>query len=256
MSGMDDRAKQFKAAAEAQLTGPALKREINTLRRFLFRNQGCRFTKAAQQALYMAVIAHYGNSAAHHASGYAAACDTPATTAFTAGAGSSGPTSASCADPSRGAGVPHPAGDEDSDEGDRGNAADATDAPILRLLDDALKMPFTVFTSPQKDKLLSLYWTVLGTDGSAGANAGNGTKPTPAATLTLSLVDIVDAGKNKAQLSLFTDGGEEYPQEVLVSDASTLKHLRTALDNGNVISVTVQENETGASLVSFSVDNE
>lgn len=256
MSGMDDRAKQFKAAAEAQLTGPALKKEIKTLRRFLFRNQGYRFTKAAQLALYMAVVAHYGNSAAHHASGYAATCDTPAKTVSPAGAGSSGPTSASCADPSSSTGVPQPAGDEDSDDGDRGNTADAPDAPILRLLDDALKMPFTVFTSPQKDKLLSLYWTVLRTDDSAGANAGNGTTLTSAATLTLSLVDIVDTSKNKAQLSLFTDEGEEYPQEVLVSDASMLKHLRTALDNGSAVSVTVQENETGASLVSFSVDDE
>ncbi|GET91938.1 hypothetical protein, unknown function [Leishmania tarentolae] len=253
---MDDRAKQFKATAEAQLTGPALKKEINTLRRFLFRNQEYRFTKAAQQALYMAVVAHYGNSAAHHASGYAATSATPTTTVSPSGACCSGPNSVSCTHPSKGIGVPPLVGDEDGDDEDGGNTAGAADAPILRLLDDALKMPFTVFTSPQKDKLLSFYWAVLGAEGAAAVNSGKGTASTSAATLTLSLVDIVDTGKTKAHLSLFTDEGEEYPQEVLVSDASTLEYLRAALDNGSAVSVTVQENETGASFVSFSIDPE
>ncbi|KAG5493613.1 hypothetical protein JIQ42_01986 [Leishmania sp. Namibia] len=255
MSGMDDRVKQFKTAAEAQLSGPALRKEINTLRRFLFRNQGYRFTKAAQQALYMAVIAHYGNAAAHHASGYAAASATPVTAVPSVDAGTIGPSPASRAGSSRGALVPKPAGDSDDDDESGGNAADAADAPILRLLDDALKMPFTVFTSSQKDRLLTLYWAVLGTDCSAGANSGNGTTSSTA-TRTLSLVDIVDAGNNKAQLSLFTDEGEEYPHEVLVSDAVTLKRLRKELHNGSAVSVTIRENDTGAALVSFSVDEE
>ncbi|CAM40742.1 hypothetical protein, unknown function [Leishmania braziliensis MHOM/BR/75/M2904] len=253
MSCMDDRVKQFKTAAEAQLTGPALRKEINTLRRFLFRNQEYRFTKAAQQALYMAVIAHYGNAAAHHASGSAATSATPSTVVSSAEVGCSGPSSAARTDLSRGTDVLQPAGDKDG-----GNTADAADAPILCLLEDALKMPFTVFTSPQKDKLLSLYWTVLGTDDSAGANSGSGNAngTTSAATHTFSLVDIVDTGKNKAQLSLFTDDGEEYPQEVLVSDASALRRLREEFDKGSAISVIVRENETGAVFVSFRVDDE
>ncbi|KAG5469467.1 hypothetical protein LSCM1_02688 [Leishmania martiniquensis] len=255
MSGMDDRAKQFKAAAEAQLTGPALRKEINTLRRFLFRNQEYRFTKAAQQALYMAVIAHYGNAAAHHASVYAATSATPVTAVPSTDAGTSVPLPVSHGGLSRGAVVPKPAGDSDDDDGSGGNTADAADAPILRLLDDALKMPFTVFTSPQKDKLLTLYWTVLGTNCSPGATAGKGTTST-AAIRTLSLVDMVDAGHSKAQLSLFTDEGEEYPHEVLVSDAATLKCLREDLNSGRAVSVTIQENETGATFVSFRADDE
>ncbi|KAK7202033.1 hypothetical protein NESM_000271700 [Novymonas esmeraldas] len=249
MSGMDDRARQFKTAAESHLTGPALRKEVNTLRRFLFRNQEYRFTKAAQQALYMAVIAHHGNAAAHHASGYAVTSTAPSTAATGSSAratpGSSPSTTRAAA----------AAGDGDGDDEDGGTGADAADAPILRLLDDALKMPFTVFTSPQKDKLLSLYWAVLGTDTAAGTHAGNAS---PATTVprTLSLMDIVVAGKGKALLSLFTDAGEEYPQEVLVTDAGVLKRLEEELNKGVSVSVTVQESETGATFVSYAVDDD
>ncbi|KAG5495157.1 hypothetical protein JKF63_02211 [Porcisia hertigi] len=252
MSGMDDRAKQFKTAAEAQLTGPALRKEIGTLRRFLFRNQGYRFTKGAQQALYMAIIAHHGNAAAHHASGHASSSTTPVTSVSKASAGSSALSSVTRAEPSRSTAGPEEAGHGDGI--DDGNTDDAADAPILRLLDDALKMPFTVFTSSQKDKLLSLYWAVLGTDSPAGANRGNGT--VSAATRTLSLMDIVTVGKNKAQLSLFTDEGDEYPEGVIVSEATTLNQLRTAFDKGSAVSVVVQENEAGATFVSFTAANE
>lgn len=252
MSGMDERAKQFKTAAEAQPTGPALLKEVNTLRRFLFRNQEYRFTKAAQQALYMAIIAHHGNAAAHHASCYAAAVASAPASRATATAGTGvGPSGS----PAAGATVATTARvDSDREEGD-GDAADAADAPVLRLLDDALKMPFTVFTSAQKDKLLALYWGVLGTNG-GGAPAGGGGGAAAAATQTLSLVDLSEVGKKKVQLALITDDGEEYPQEVLVTDADTIKRLKAEFDKGSTVSVTVQETDTGATFVSFSVEDE
>jgi hypothetical protein len=267
---MDDRAKQFKTSAESQLSGPALKKEINTLRRFLFRNQEYRFTKAAQQALYMAVLAHYGNPAAHLASCLPPSVTTtsasPSTTFGTGGA-SPPPTPAAPSASTATAPVTGPTkvsdrpSDNDEDEGRESDAA--AEAPILRLLDDALKMPFTVFTSPQKDKLLSLYWAVLGTDGSSnggrgasGSGVGGGGAAAAAAVVVqeFSLMDIVDVGKNKAHLSLFADDGDEYAQEVLVDDAATLKQLKKEFDEGKAVVVTVQETDSGARFLSFTVD--
>ncbi|KAL7695495.1 hypothetical protein N2W54_001411 [Lotmaria passim] len=254
---MDERARQFKIAAESQLTGSALKKEINTLRRFLFRNQEYRFTKAAQQALYMAVMAHHGNPAAHHASGLLTA-ETPAKSG-TSGLPSSATTATATASPAPGSTVMKAGerlSDNDGDDDGQGDAA-AAEAPILRLLDDALKMPFTVFTSPQKDKLLSLYWAVLGTEGSSGGTRGAGAATTAALlTQRLSLMDIVDVGPNKATLSLFTDDGDEYAQEVVVDDAATLQQLRKEFDEGNAVLVKIQETDTGARFLSFVVEDE
>lgn len=253
MSGMDDRARQFKTAAESQATGPALKKEIGTLRRFLFRNQEYRFTKAAQQALYMAVLAHYGNPAAHHASGYAPSATIAEGTATASSSSSAAPVVvvASTAAASRGA------KQQSDDDGDDAAVDDrAAEAPVLRLLDDALKMPFTVFTSAQKDKLLGLYWSVLGTEGPSGGGRANPSAAEKVNTLTLSLMDIVDTGKNAAHLSLLTSEGEEYVQEVLVDDVATLKQLRGAFDAGSAVSVVVEENDSGARFVSFTIEDE
>ncbi|KPA81145.1 hypothetical protein ABB37_04488 [Leptomonas pyrrhocoris] len=261
MSGMDDRAKQFKMAAESHLTGPALKKEINTLRRFLFRNQEYRFTKAAQQALYMAVLAHYGNDATHHASCLPAPA--PASTSGTSTSPSSSTPGAGFAS-SKTAATGQADNDEENGQGDDDDTAAAAAVPILHLLDEALKMPFTVFTSPQKDKLLSLYWAVLGTAGPPGGNrnAGNAAAGGGAAAAgvciarQLSLMDVVEAGKSKATLSLYTEDGNEYAHEVFVDDAATLKQLKRDFDEGNAVVVTVQETNTGARFLSFSVDAE
>ncbi|KPI89506.1 hypothetical protein ABL78_1382 [Leptomonas seymouri] len=253
MSGMDERARQFKTAAESQLSGPALKKEIGTLRRFLFRNQEYRFTKSAQQALYMAVLAHYGNSAAHRASGLPAS--TAGNTAAASASGAGGPPFSTL---SLGSGSGNAAAPQqlDSDEGGREDD-EAAAAPILGLLDDALKMPFTVFTSPQKDKLLSLYWAVLGVEGpQSGSSNTNTATAGEVATLRLSLMDVVDIGKHMATLSLFAEDGEEYAQEVLVDDADTLNKLKKDFNEGNAVRVMVQETNTGARFLSYSIEED
>lgn len=202
MSGQDDRARQFKEAADSKLKGDPLAKEITALRRFLFRNQDYRFTKSAQTNLYAAVRSHHTNAAAFEASG--------------------------------------------------------GEAPILKLLDDALKMPFTVFTSAQKDRLLQLYWALLGTTGEAEAlQAGRGGTAAPAQARTrwLMLMDVAGDGT----LSLAHYNGSEYPGRVAVADAVVLARLRDDLDSGASITVTVAEAATDsgeAQFVGYAVDEE
>lgn len=199
---MDERAKQFKEAAETKLTGGALVKEIASLRRFLFRNQEHRFAKSAQNSLYMAILAHHANS---------------------------------------GALVP----------------ASSGEPPVLQLLDDALKMPFTVFTSSQKDKLLQLYWSVLGEVG------GEGRDTTAAAASAkryrdLTLLDIVDEGTDCSVLSLIHDNGTEYTGRVVVTDAGVIGKMRGALESCGSVVVTLVESAEGAAaeFVSFTAKDE
>lgn len=128
---MDDRCREFQAAAEARLPGDKLAREIASLRRFLFKNQGHRFTQGGQEALRCAIAAHHANPAAHAAS-------TP-----------------------------------------------AGEPLVYGLLDDALKMPFTVFTTAHKQQFLRWFFA-MAPEGEGGAPA----KSPPAPPRRLACIDV------------------------------------------------------------------
>lgn len=65
---MEERVKQFQLVAEAMPTGEKLKKEISTLRRFLYRNQDYRFTDKDRTRLLMTLSLHNSNSESHKAS--------------------------------------------------------------------------------------------------------------------------------------------------------------------------------------------
>lgn len=220
---MDERAKQFKTAAEAQLCGGPLKKEIATLRRFLFRNQEYRFTKSAQQYLYMAVVAHHSNPASHHASAIVEGSDGTCGSAMQKDAEEN-------------------ANEDDVREGE------AADTPILKLLDDTLKMPFSVFSSVQKEKLLALYWSVLGT-------AGGGNSSRAPVQQVLSLLDVVKSG-SMVELSLFADDGAEYPQMIDISHTPHREAICEAFATGREVLITILETDSGAQFASYTVSEE
>lgn len=176
---MDERTRQFKEAAEdATLSSSALTKELNTLRKFLYRNQEYRFTKSEQQYIFLAVSTHCKNflksRPQEHENNY------------------------------------------------------------IGLVDDALKMPFTVFSSAQKDKLLQLYYTMLG-EGHSQESA-----PVPLAVPSEKTLELLDMDQKDLQLQLLTEGGEEYPRGVSVSKA-TFKEIKKLFDAGSEVSVTVRE---------------
>lgn len=195
---MDERAKQFKTAAESNLSGAALQKEISTLRRFLFRNQEYRFTKAAQTNLFMAVTAHSVNPAAR------------------------------------------PQSDQES--------CDAQ-SPLLGLLEDALKMPLNVFSSAQKNKLLTVYWGLLGKQGEQlRAEGASGREKT---------LVLVDMNEVEQSLSLMEDSGEVYPSPVKVSDSAVLQEMKVLFDSGAEVRVTFRENsEDGLEFLHFEAAEE
>ena len=178
---MDERTRQFKECAEAsqQLSSSALTKEINTLRKFLFRNQEYRFTKSEQQYLFLAVTTH---------------CNTFLKS--------------------------RPADHETN---------------YIGLVDDALKMPFTVFSSAHKDKMLSLYYLML----KDGADPAIGVA-TPAPGPSTRELELLDMDQKDLQLSLLTEDGDEYDRSVAVSKA-VFREMKKSFDEGCEIAVTVRE---------------
>lgn len=162
-------------------------KEIETLRKFLFRNQDYRFTKSEQQYIFMAVTTHGNNFLK--------------------------------------------------------NRTDAHEDVITNLLDDALKMPFNVFNSSQKDKLLAMYYIVLGEEAKARPEVKNREK-------TLSLLDV-DEGEGF--LVLLTDEGEEYPTPVSAPN-DAVKEIKKLFDDAKDVLVTFTEKpDSPPEFIKFSV---
>lgn len=107
---MEERVAAFQAAAEARMSGEKLAKEIQSLRRFLHRNQDHRFTEREKSKLFTAIQVHYSNPAASARGGAATGSD--------------------------------------------GDDGDSDDSLVQGLIEDALKMPFTVFSTTQKQQLL------------------------------------------------------------------------------------------------------
>ncbi|CAD2215665.1 hypothetical protein AGDE_02919 [Angomonas deanei] len=129
------------------------------------------------------------------------------------------------------------------------NKCPAPDGPcggeVASLLDDALKMPFNVFSSSHKSKFLSSYWSMLGKDGEKEGEEG---KPTSSKQLTL--LDIAEGG----QLMLMRDDGGEYDcNPVLCRSDSLMAAVRAAFDAGEEVIVTVVKEGEAAVCVDYRV---
>lgn len=153
---MEERVAEFQAAAEARLPPEKLAREVATLRRFLFRNQGHRFTQREQAKLMAAIGAHHANPAAHAA------------------------------------------------------VAAGGEPLAYGLIDDALKMPFTVFSTGDKLRLLKWFEGLQ-----AESTAGGGGEGAAPKTATLSCVDVSPEG----YASLLLDDGSGTRDDVRVPAA-------------------------------------
>ncbi|GIL63209.1 hypothetical protein Vafri_17338 [Volvox africanus] len=175
---MEDRVQQFHVDAQRPRDTKTPK-EIERLRKFLFKNQEYRFTEREQSHLFSAVQAHY---AAH--------ADLP---------------------------------DESARE------------PALMLIDDALKMPFTVFTTSHKKTFLKWHAKLSCEQGlgkAAAANAG------PAALVPLQLeYQVIDLNGNI--ISCMTDEGDEFTVDMASSDADLAGQLRSKFEEGAAITVTL-----------------
>jgi hypothetical protein len=154
---MEERVAEFQVAAEARLPPDKLAREVATLRRFLFRNQGHRFTQREQAKLMAAIGAHHANPAAHAA------------------------------------------------------AAAGGESLAYGLIDDALKMPFTVFSTGDKLRLLKWF---EGMQAAAAPSGSGGGGAAAVRTVTLSCVDVTPDGF----ASLLLDDGSGTRDDVRVPD--------------------------------------
>ncbi|GLI70973.1 hypothetical protein VaNZ11_016076 [Volvox africanus] len=172
---MEDRVQQFHVDAQRPRDTKTPK-EIERLRKFLFKNQEYRFTEREQSHLFSAVQAHY---AAH--------ADLP---------------------------------DESARE------------PAQMLIDDALKMPFTVFTTSHKKTFLKWHAKLSCEQGDGKAAAAN----SGPAELQLEY-QVFDLNGNV--LSCMTDEGDEFTVDMASSDADLAGQLRSKFEEGAAITVTL-----------------
>lgn len=127
----------FAEQAGKVMSGPALIKEVNTLRKFLFKNQEYRFTEREKTKLFIAVQSHVSNPAARQAS-Y--------------------------------------------------GKSDGEECTAFKLLEDALKMPFSVFSTAHKKAMLKWYAEILGAEGAAAKRA--------AIPISLSVVEILASAEH------------------------------------------------------------
>lgn len=121
------------------------------------------------------------------------------------------------------------------------NNAKTDSAPfVLNLIEDALKMPFTVFSTSQKAQLLKWHDALLG-DAAPAAAAG-----TIAVEKRYVCMDISEDGF----LSLMLDGDSAVIENIRVSEVSERRAIRQALDDGCDVLVTVR----GDQLVDFEIE--
>ncbi|KAF8063773.1 hypothetical protein HT031_003630 [Scenedesmus sp. PABB004] len=101
-------------------------------------------------------------------------------------------------------------------------AAPEPDAPALGLVEDALKMPFTVFTTAHKAKMLAWLDKLNGLE--AAAAGGDG----PAGAPSLTVLDVTaDAAE------LMDAEGETQRVDLSVCDAELVARLRAAFERGD-----------------------
>jgi hypothetical protein len=212
---MEERVAQFQAAAEARLPPAKLAKEVATLQRFLHRNQDHRFTEREKAKLFTAIQAHYANPAASSGApklGRAVAAEAPATALHAAAAVAAARTDAA-----------------DADAEGSGNGP-----LVLGLIEDALKMPFTVFSTAQKLQLLKWLDTLQG-----AAGGGRGTAAAALAVIRLSVIDIGADG----YLTLIDDDGVTRSDVSVAPNSAPAKGIGAALARGDDVTVAVRGTE-------------
>lgn len=112
-----------------------------------------------------------------------------------------------------------------------------------------MKMPLNVFSSAQKNKLLTVYWGLLGKQGEQlRAEGASGREKT---------LVLVDMNEVEQSLSLMEDSGEVYPSPVKVSDSAVLQEMKVLFDSGAEVRVTFRENsEDGLEFLHFEAAEE
>lgn len=183
---MEDRVAQFHIDAQQPRSAKTAK-EIEKLRKFLFKNQEYRFTEREQSHLFSAVQSHF---AAHQ--------DLP------------------------------------PDQADNN--------PALLLLDDALKMPFTVFTTSHKKTFLK--WHAKLTGGVAPTNGGGTGTGAAAAVQTYQVYDMTDD-----TISCMTDDGDTVEVDAAGCEAALVARVRELFDGGADVRVTLHDKRSLASIM-------
>ncbi|GLC44972.1 hypothetical protein PLESTB_000670200 [Pleodorina starrii] len=186
---MEDRVQQFQIDAQRP-RDPKTPKEIERLRKFLFKNQEYRFTEREQSHLFSAVQAHY---AAH---------------------------------------------------------ADLPDAsarePALELIEDALKMPFTVFTTSQKKTFLKWHAKLTGSEADHGKSPAAGA----ASSAERTEYQVIDA--TETMISCMTDDGDVVDLDVKASAQDLVAKLRAAFDDGKAVVASLDSGRQA--ILSFRVD--
>ncbi|EFJ46997.1 hypothetical protein VOLCADRAFT_92526 [Volvox carteri f. nagariensis] len=171
---MEDRVQQFHLDAQRPRDAKTPK-EIERLRKFLYKNQEYRFTEREQSQLFSAIQAHY---AAH--------ADLP---------------------------------DESAKE------------PALQLIDDALKMPFTVFTTSQKKTFLKWHAKLTGEGDGKLSSAAAVVAPDRAEYQVIDLIGDT--------VTCMTDEGDDFTVDLKGSDAGMVAQLRSQFEGGAAVTVTL-----------------
>ncbi|KAG2485104.1 hypothetical protein HYH03_016095 [Edaphochlamys debaryana] len=180
---MDERCAQFQADA-ARPRDARTAKEVEKLRKFLFKNQEYRFTERAQTHLFGAVQAHISS----HAS-----------------------------------------------------LSEEEREPALLLVEDALKMPFTVFTTSHKKTFLKhLERLKPGGAGPAGAGAG-------APQQQRQKWQVIDAGDSV--LSVMTADGDTLDLDPGNSPADLVAKVRELFEAGSDVTVLLDEGGRGVAEV-------
>ncbi len=107
---------------------------------------------------------------------------------------------------------------------------DGADNPALGLVEDGLKMPFTVFTTSHKKSMLR-WLEKLKDPGSAGGGAAAATST----TVIQWTVSDLDASTAK----LYDDGGSELDVRLAGSDEALVQRLRELFEAGEAVQVTL-----------------
>uniref|UniRef100_A0A0G4HDQ5 Translation elongation factor IF5A C-terminal domain-containing protein n=1 Tax=Chromera velia CCMP2878 TaxID=1169474 RepID=A0A0G4HDQ5_9ALVE len=165
---MEARVSQFLSDSQKPLDAKTLK-EIDKLRKFLFKNQGYRFGDKEQGQLFEAVQTHASRLAA-------------------------------------------------SPEEAQRNAA-------LQLVDDALKMPFNVFGTAHKKKLLNWYHKLTPDEKGGGKSTGDG----EASRLHVDLIEISTSG---TLTFMSADGETREVQADSLPESVDFKSVQEAFEKG------------------------
>eukprot|EP00882_Tetradesmus_deserticola_P017671 GHRQ01018936.1.p2 GENE.GHRQ01018936.1~~GHRQ01018936.1.p2 ORF type:complete len:184 (+),score=60.85 GHRQ01018936.1:571-1122(+) len=182
---MEARCEQFHTDAQRQKDKNTAK-EIEKLRKFLFKNQACRFTDRDQSQLFQAIqlyVTKYTNS-------------------------------------------PEP------------------DSPVLSLVEDALKMPFTVFSTGQKKSMLKWLDRLNGLEAEADGKAAAGSEQQQQYTVLDVTSDVVEVMDND---------GETQQVQLSVCDPELVAALRGALKAEQEVQVQLGTRHGSTAIIKMSV---